>query len=403
MTRNRIAQFILLGIVIKMTVLGLMMTQSSSMMFYWLVGDVEHWQTFWRTLQEGQIPYVDFTREYPVGATLFYASLYPFFSTLTSVADKVSAVGLHGVIFSLIDIANFFLLFKVLNVFKVKRALIYAIAFFLLPTALVMSPFRFDNVVVMSILLGLWAHAEGRIVLRDIAWSLGCWLKWYPIVLIGTYGISQLVRKRDWKAFWKTSATFIVITILINGPFLAMSMSKYGNIDQWIATYTFHSKREAAFDSLWGFMWLWNEWMLSRNVLQNIMLISVVGTWILTWSWPSAIRCCLCLEVFLFTNRVYSPQFHLWIIPLVFLFMDGLSDSMRRKTWITLSVWEITNILVFPLTYTMMAQEFSTREFGTGRLWFSIFIIIRTLTFAALIWITWRAGQSLARKKWAPR
>ena len=52
-----------------------------------IVADIWTWRRFWRQAQAGGIPYVDYTKEYPVGAGLIYWTMSPFLEKLTEI-DK---------------------------------------------------------------------------------------------------------------------------------------------------------------------------------------------------------------------------------------------------------------------------------------------------------------------------
>jgi uncharacterized membrane protein len=84
----------------------------------------------------------------------------------------------------------------------------------------------------------------------------------------------------------------------------------------------------------------------------------------------------LLLAGFLLLNKVWSPQFSLWLLPLAVL---------ARPRWRTLLLWQATEVLVWIVT---MLHYLGTDNRGIGVEWFFLGVLLRdiaVLTLMALV------------------
>src|SRR5262245_19743363 len=66
------------------------------------VQDLRTWKEFFRAAQAGLVPYVDFSKEYPVGAGMFYWAL----SRWVDAEDLRQTLLLHALVMGAIDLVN---------------------------------------------------------------------------------------------------------------------------------------------------------------------------------------------------------------------------------------------------------------------------------------------------------
>jgi hypothetical protein len=71
--------------------------------------DLETWREYLQHLRQGGIPYVDFPREYPVGAGAFYWLLSPLFHAYSEPHD----IHMHCAVMSGIDVLNTALFWRI--------------------------------------------------------------------------------------------------------------------------------------------------------------------------------------------------------------------------------------------------------------------------------------------------
>src|SRR5207247_1396545 len=123
-----------------------------------LVQDIVSWRPFLEQARQGLIPYVDFSKEYPVGGGMLYWLL----ARIVEPADTRRTVLVHALLMSAVDVFNAGLFYRIAAGIERRRALIAALAFALNPTALLLGPVRYEGLVVTLVLVGYAQHRRDR-------------------------------------------------------------------------------------------------------------------------------------------------------------------------------------------------------------------------------------------------
>jgi hypothetical protein len=360
------------------------------------VKDVYTWTEFFRLCREGFVPYVDFTREYPVGAGLVYWLMSHFVDPRS--APQMALV--HAAFMTVGDVLNAILFYAILRDRWPRLALPLALLFSLNLTNVALSLVRFETWVVLLALLGYRAHAQGRPWLASFFWSLGCSLKWYPAFFLAAQEWQAIVvHKRRWQWLGST-LVFLAVNVGVNLPFVIRNLQERGNLQMWFWPYEFHMRRPLYWDTVLGVGQIWlGELRFERHAgawSLGLMLLAIV-------LWPrmrleaKAVLVCVGALVF---NRVYSTQFHLWFYP--FLILEAaLSGPARRRTLlVTLVALDVLNVLVYPLAFALAYGEMqgfwplSARQHGgPGTVLFSAAIVARALGLLVLAALVLRGAR----------
>jgi uncharacterized membrane protein len=156
----------------------------------------------------------------------------------------------------------------------------------------------------------------------------------------------------------------------------------------WIEFFRFNSERAADFDSLWYIAAdLWPRAALPIRVV-NVASIALfaVGVAICWWAkarvpgrlqpWTLAFPL---VVVFLLVNKVYSPQYGLWLVPLFALCVP----SFR-----VFALFQVADVAVF-LTRFRFFGGYVGQPWGWPASWFRIALLVRTavLLLALIVWI----------------
>jgi hypothetical protein len=320
-----------------------------------IVWDITTWFDFWEACADGAVPYVDITKEYAVGAGLLYWGMTPLMS-LANGDGKVILL-LHGILASLVDIVNVVILYCILREINARLAFPLATFFMLLPTGLVLSPERFETYVTLTVLLGYWCHRHGRPGAAAFFWSIGCWLKWYPAFFIAVQEIRALVvEKRRWQ--WvKVTGIFLGISLALNLPFILANLAIYGNIDNWLYPYRFHSNRAVAGDTILGLATMWFG-ELSVSDYSGLWTLGLVcAALVVKPRLRFEYRCLLICIAMLALNRIYSTQFNIWLYPFAIL---GAAYEGRERRLLLLSLllgMDLVNVLVYPVLNVLIWGE----------------------------------------------
>jgi hypothetical protein len=328
---------------------------------------------------KGQIPYKDTISEYPQIPTYLFAVPY-LFSDPNSSPDFNYWV--FSTVISLISLGfllgTILLLYQMLPIHKNRAFLM------LLPAALYFSYNRFDILPSFLVLLSLFSLQQKKNVLAGIFLGVATLTKWYPALLFPLFLAYTFTTKRwiDWKM---TLAFFLTCTIIITPTFLS------GGLKALLVPYLFHAQRgfeqvslpaliQKAFPNWFGsgpFLSILTYLFLALSVLPVPFLVlahlDTIDRMVL-WSG-------LILAVFILFSRIWSPQWLLWVLPLMILIAKTPADIL----WIV--VYGVVNYLAFPLVFDRAGPE-SWQLIISGL--FGFFILVR---FAVVCYL--RAGGVL--------
>ncbi len=294
---------------------------------------------FGEGLWHGQIPYVDHPVEYPVliGAAMQAAAwvVHPITSPLIRGREffDVTVVGLT--ICAVIGV-----LATAVLAGRSRRwtALLVALS----PGLILGSFINWDMIAMALTALAMVAWAVRRPTSAGVLFGLAIATKFYPIVLLGALFLLCLRagRLRDFRA---TAVGAAVAWLVVNVPIAVL------NVTGWGRFYGLNSTRGADWGSIWYFFETEHWPVLGGLSLSELNLLSLalfvvaaalIG--VLTLAAPRRPRVAqlffLILAAFLLVNKVWSPQYVIWLVPLVVL--------ARPRLWSYL-LWQVAEVGYF--------------------------------------------------------
>jgi hypothetical protein len=361
-----------------------------------LVQDIVSWRPFLEQARRGLIPYVDFSKEYPVGAGMLYALL----ARLVDPADTRVTVLVHALVMSAVDVFNAGLFYRLAAGIERRRALVATLAFALNPTALVLGPVRYEGVVVSLVLLGYAQHRRGRPMRAVLAWSIGCWLKWFPAFFIAAEEYRALVMERALGRAVKALAVFLAVGAAVNLPFIALAWQRHHSLQYWLWPYRFHATRPLYWDTLLGVGQIWLG-PLPFERYGSLWSLGLIAAALLVrprmrLEYKGALVCIAAILV----NRIHSTQFHLWFYPFLILGLLTEPRPALRRVVPLLVALDLTNVLVYPFAfaraYGEMGGFFAGSARDSGGPWTAVFsaaIVLRAALLAGLaaLLVRWTA------------
>ena len=278
----------------------------------------------------GGIPYASVQWEYPV-LTGYFVTVANWISRIFGAVLSPDATGdqlstnVH-IYFAVNAILLFAcLLWLVSSVLKLaptvpQLAMIVAVA----PAVWTAGLINWDLFVVALTAAGLVAWKQEKWAMSGLWWGLAVAAKFYPLVIIGALFV-VCVRPDAFKPVpklraWGTMAgTAIVTWIIVNLPVMITHFSG------WEYFYTFNSEnRGADLGSFWYALSLAGIGVPNPAIWSRILIVlgyaMVVVVIYIAKRPPTTIQIAyLAVAVMLVGNLVYSPQYVLWILPLVVL------------------------------------------------------------------------------------
>ena len=216
----------------------------------------------------------------------------------------------------------------------------------------------------------LWAWARGRPVLAGVMIGLGTATKLYPLFLLG--GVLVIcVRQRRWRELALASVAAALSWLVADAP------GYLTGPDAWRVFWSFNSERAADLGSLW---------IVIQQASGEAVQVATINHWsagfFVLWCTgvaalglraPSTPRLAqlgfLLVAGFLLVNKVYSPQYVLWLLPLA---------ALARPRWRDQLIWQGTELLYFASVWWYLGNDLAPAD-GTDPGFYWAAVVVRML------------------------
>lgn len=258
-----------------------------------------------RGLGPGVVPYRDVVTEYPPLTGLQW--LLASWTTDGPVAFFV----LSSVISGLAIVAAVIVMAR--QGVPRTRLLLLAAA----PTLLLSAFVNWDGVPALLLVAAIAAHRDDRQVLSGVLAGLGAAAKLFPgLLVVGVaWGLWASGRRRD--ALWHVGAAAGVVVVLLAATALLAPAG-------WSRFLTLNGERAADWDTLYYAGQAVTRLVPSIGLLNVLVAAVVLVGWLLILragrSWTPAERWRVVVPLLLWlllAGKVYSPQFSVWLLPLL--------------------------------------------------------------------------------------
>ncbi|MEV5827225.1 glycosyltransferase 87 family protein [Spirillospora sp. NPDC052242] len=296
-----------------------------------------------RGLNDGLIPYFD---SFP-GTDIRFVE-YPVLSggLMQLVAWLVSPFGDDGRGMAFYNVTV--LLLAVLAVVTVlatayaagRRSLRAGLMVALSPALLLSAYINWDLLAVGLSALALAAWSKRRPALAGVLLGLAIAAKFYPLLFLGPL-VLLCVRAGQWRAMGRMLAGTAASWLAVNLPVMLFAW------DGWLQFYTFSQDRGIDWGSIWFFLRDQGMPGLDDTGRLNLLgtgtcLVLCAGIAVLALAAPRRPRLpqlmFLVLVAFMLPNKVWSPQYVLWLLPLAVLARPKLPAFV---------VWQVGEIVYF--------------------------------------------------------
>lgn len=255
------------------------------------------------------------------------------------------------------------------------RALYFALA----PTLAIYAYINWDLIAVALAAAATLAYVRRRDVWSGVLLGLGAATKLYPALLVIPFVAGRFRGREPDRGIhlaWAAAGSWLAVNL----PFMVAAPGS------WWTFFDFNSQRAADWDSLW---FISCERLTGQgcadigavNLASGVLFVGLVA---LTW-WaknardPGFARSSLgfpIIVLFLLTNKVYSPQYSLWLLPWFALSLPNLRLFVA---------FEVADVAVFLARFSWFArlEGYDGVTLGT----FEIAILVRaTVLIACVVW-----------------
>ncbi|MDT0378953.1 glycosyltransferase 87 family protein [Streptomyces sp. DSM 42041] len=214
-------------------------------------------------------------------------------------------------------------------------ALLVALA----PAFALNATINWDLLAVSLTAVGMLLWARGRPLGAGVLLGLATAAKLYPVLLLGPL-LVLCWRAGRWRAFGAALGGAALSWAAVNLPVML------GAPQGWSKFYTFSQERPVDFGSFWLIISQRTGIALDGESVNTwailLVLAGCAGIAALTFFAPRRPRFAqlafLVLALFVLTNKVYSPQYVLWLIPLA---------ALARPRWRDFLIWQSCEVVYF--------------------------------------------------------
>jgi uncharacterized membrane protein len=258
------------------------------------------------------------------------------------------------------------------------RALYFALA----PTLLVYAFVNWDLVAVAFATAGTLMYLRRRDVWAGALLGLGAAAKIYPLLLVVPFVAGRFRARepdRGTHLAWAAAASWVVVNL----PFALAAPTG------WWEFFRFNSARPADWDSIWFITCHRLSGEVAScgntrtiNVMSALIFVALVAV---VWRWkasrdPGFPRWTLGLPIlvlFLLSNKVYSPQYGLWLLPWFALALPDLR---------LFAAFQAADVAVFISRFSWFGELSGVGGLPIGV--FELAVIVRALILVACV-VTW--------------
>ena len=221
-----------------------------------------------------------------------------------------------------------------------------AALFALAPVLALSGTINWDLYAVALLALGMLAWARARPVAAGVLIGLAAATKFYPLFVLGPLLVLcwRAGRMRDFRA---ALAAAVGSWAVVNVPVMLV------DFDGWARFYRLSEDRGAGFGSVW-FVLSQQGYSLSDGTLNvvsgGLFALACIGVAVLGLLAERRPRLpqlvFLVVAAFVLTNKVYSPQYALWLLPLA---------ALARPRWRDFLIWQAGEVVHFVGTWMLIA------------------------------------------------
>jgi hypothetical protein len=183
------------------------------------------------------------------------------------------------------------------------------------PALLVYGALNWDLFGILPLAAGLWLWASGRQRSAVAALSIAIWTKFFPVLVLGVILLVSL--RGPLRRTLELAAIFLGITVLLNLPFALWGWPR------WTWFFEYNAIREIE-PSLYLLAGLDPRAAVGRaNLISAVVVAAAAASYaaveLRTRRLDPLRAACALVCVFFIANKVYSPQYWLWVVALIAL------------------------------------------------------------------------------------
>jgi hypothetical protein len=240
------------------------------------------------------------------------------------------------------------------------------------PALLVYGALNWDLLAILPVAAGLWLWAKGRERWAVALLSLAVWTKFFPLLVLGVILLVSLRGGR--RRTLELLGIFVGVTLLLNLPFALLSWQRWA----WFFEFNRARELEASLYLLFGGDRRGS--VDAANVSSAVVVLAAAAALAVlelrTRRLDPLRAGCALICVFFVANKVYSPQYWLWVVAAMAL--------AAAPVWLA-SAGSVLALTDYAITFTRLHLQ--GEKAWAQAIWFdhAVFWPMVALRYAALL------------------
>jgi uncharacterized membrane protein len=238
------------------------------------------------------------------------------------------------------------------------------------PVVIAAGMINWDLLAVACVAGTFWAWARGRPLLAGVLIGIGTATKLYPLFLLGALLVVCL-RRRALPAFLRALLGAVAAWLALNVPVMLV------NLEGWASFWSFNSERGPDLGSLW-LVASHHGYPASAHTINVVSWLFFGGACLMVLVLGLRSRhvprvaqlAFLIVMSFLLVNKVYSPQYVLWLLPIA---------ALAVPRWRPLLLWQATELLYFAAVWWHLAGFTASAAEGGPDPVYTVAVVVRVL------------------------
>ena len=246
------------------------------------------------------------------------------------------------------------------------------------PVIMLSGTINWDLAAVAALALAMYAWSRRRPGFAGVLFGVATALKFYPLLVLGPLLVLCL-RAGRLREYASMLVAAVITWLIGNVPVMVFGW------DGWLRFYELSEERGADLGSVWRVL-QYAGLQLSAETINSLGLILMAGFCaaiaVLALRAPQRPRFAalafLVVAAFVLTNKVYSPQYAIWLVPLAVL---------ARPRWRDFLIWQAGEVVYYFGVWLFLLNAVSDGR-GLSERFYSLSIVIHvvaTVYFAALV------------------
>lgn len=332
----------------------------------------------------GRLPYIHYAFEYPVGTGLFaWLAALPGGGVAGYFAISAVLLGLCGLL-------TIWLLGRLPHANPWLLALSPALALYVV--------LNWDLLSIAALAAALVLFHRRRDSWGALALGLATWTKFFPIVALPVVLVARLLEVRDLRGRLRAAAAILIpfaaVTVVFIGPFVFQRGAHGGYVvssTSWFWFFRFNELRALGGSSLWSLVYPSGVSVHEVNLISGSLVVVGLLLTLAAMVWACRRRgarpaelivpaTLACIAWFMFANKVYSPQYGLWVMAL--LAAAGAPVSLAVA-------FAAADLGFFVSAFTIFMVQGQSKGWFAQHVLTPSNVVLEALLFAVTAWAMW--------------